>query len=482
MDDDELDDSLTTEPTELPSYLVFPLVVCWLFLLRGLLSIHWKHQARFATIVRACLWAAIFASGLTRIYAVNSKSKVGAVKHIIASTASTFTTLSGVIVCAFQRDRRVSILIVLNCVLIGYLYYVINLNGFKLEALTGDYVVFKTFSMLFGLISARVFCVLAGWCSRGRLLTSLIPLGLAAILDVSLGCKDNEYGYFVFCAFSYIASLPLALFAGVSGHYYCLIASIISASCFYPFNKIIVAYAASAGQLYLWFFGPKQQRFKRLWIAVSVTVLLGLNLLATVGSTVKEILPLILQSMFFGSGLLACKVLTPKLGISERTRVLLASLGTFPIVTLMSLGLKPTSFVMHFSGSVGSGGGFFDTFAQLHFIPLASSMFSNWRGRWFTLLLTSVFLFGLSSGHEMFIDGVFSFASTLRLAAILAAATFGVWRLDWESRFYALLACVLVCELFRAPLSAMWLMLVYGVAHRYLSGHPVKLANVILDE
>ena len=450
-------------------------------MLRGLLSIHWKYQTRFATIVRASLWAAIFASGLTRIYAVNSKSKIGPVKHIIASTASTFTTLSGVIVCAFQRDRRVSILIVLNSVLIGYLYYVINLNGFKLEALTGDYVVFKTFCMLFGLISARLFCVCANWCSKGRLLTSLFPLVLAAVLDAGLGSKNNEFGFFLFCLFSYIASLPLALFAGISGHYYCLIASIISASCFYPFNKILVAYAASAGQIYLWFFGPKQQRFKRVWVSVSVTVLLGLNLLATVGSTVKEMLPLILQSMFFGSGLLTCKVLTPKLGISERTRVLLASLGTFPIVTLMSLGLKQTSFVMHFSGSVGSGGGFFDTCSQLHFIPLASSMFYDWRSRWFTLLLTSTFLFGLSSGHEMFIDGSFSFASTLRLASILAASAFGIWRLDWESRFYALLACVLVGELFRAPLSAMWLLLVYGVAHRYLSGQPVQLAKVILE-
>jgi hypothetical protein len=33
----------------------------------------------------------------------------------------------------------------------------------------------------------------------------------------------------------------------------------------------------------------------------------------------------------------------------------------------------------------------------------------------------------------------------------------------------------LVCELFRAPLSALWLLTVYGVAHRYLSGSPVKL-------
>jgi hypothetical protein len=478
--EDDLDD--ITAPSEIESNLVGPLVICWLFLLRGLVSYRWKPRDRFATVVRAALWAAMFASGLCRLYAINSKSKYGTVKHILASTSATFSSLGGVIVCGFQRDRKVSIVIVLNCLLVGYIHYAATCSGFVFERLTHDYAAFKSFCIILGLIAARLICMCGNWHYRGRLVSSLIPLVLATIFDASLGPRAPEYGLFVCCMFSYIVSLPLTLLlVDVKGHYYCLVASVISAACYVPFNKVFVAYAASAGQLYLWFFGPKEQRFKRMWVAVSVCVLLGLNLLSTVGSEVKDMLPLILQSMFFGSGLFACKMLTPKLAISERTRVLLASLGTFPYVTVISLGLKPDAFIMYSGGSVGNGSGFFDAITQIHFLPLASSMFVDWRLRWFLLLLTTVFLLGYSLGYEVFVDGVFGFASTLRLAALMAAVTFGLWRLSWESRFYALLACVVVGELFRAPLSALWLLLVYGVAHRYLSGRPKLLPKLIVD-
>ena len=420
---------------------------------------------RYLSLLKTFIMTAVFASGIASMHAL--ETKVGALKYIIESLAFSLSTLSGCLVTAFQSDHRVSILVLLMCVVLGYVYVPVRIAGLSLEELSELRQLMKGGVLMFGLVGVRILSFSLGLSSSRSFCLTCFLIGGGALLELFLGGpRFPVIGYYTLISISSFFTIPALFFVDWGGRYLILLGSAFAASCVYPINRIVLVYLVTAAFLYRGVYSPKEEAYRNLWICVVCSVLLGVSLFGNYGASEDFSLPIIVSSVFLCFTLIMSKWLTHRLKKRARFRVLCSGVCFFPVLAVIACGVGPEGFEVKHAK-------FFDPYTVLHLASIIVGPFFSWGGRTLALLLSQVFVLGVGNGNSWFVDHKFLFPGALRLAELVAAVGVGWYKVEWEVRYYSLLLCVLVGDMFIAPLSSIFLLVCFAVAHYYMSGDPI---------
>ena len=374
------------DPGKVPIYLSVPLAIFIIFVLRG--AIMHQGMQRYLSMLKAFLILSVYSSGVSAGFALDNK--VGFLKHVFSITSISLSTLPGCFITVFNSDSRVSILVLLSCIALALLYGGLTTFGLSTQQLGRFAQIRRAMTLTFGLIGARFIVRLAHWKDWTKFASASFLIGMAALIETLLGkVAYPEIGLYTLVWLGAICtSIPAFFLTDWNGRYFCLIGSVIAVSSLYPMNRVFLVYLVTACLLYRGLYG--HDRYRCLWLSVVSSVLLGVSLLTTEGPSDDRALPLIVMAVFLFFTLICSKWLTAKLSRKTRFRVLFAGVSYFPVLACLSLGVKDFT-----QQTV-----YFDWFSMLHLAALPTALFTGWKGRTFSLWLSTVLVMGLAFGSE----------------------------------------------------------------------------------